>query len=202
MSHKDRLPDLVHKGITFKVETMRDEGHEAPWEDDDGRGVVTDWLNIDADTADAAKLRQLGHEERDGSARYFDVAATRAKAKAEGWGLSDEDRAKLPKHATKAQILDAIVEGEYRFLNGWCSNEWEYIGVIVTLPGTGIDASLWGIESNSGDYLQEVARDLADQIIGDPETQRRLRATEARTRELLGQVQDVLAEEDRKVVQP
>jgi hypothetical protein len=198
MSHKDRLPDLVHKGITFQVETMRAEGHGAPWEEDDGRGIVTDWLYY----PDDPNLRKLGNEGRDGNARYFDVAATRAKAKADGWGLSDEDRAKLPKRATKAQILDAIVEGEYRFLNGWCSDEWEYIGVIVSLPGTGIDASLWGIESNAGDYLQEVARELADQIIGDPETQSRLRATEARTRELLGQVQDVLAEEDRKEVQP
>lgn len=154
---------MDHKGIAFQVSTHHDDDHGPPWEDDDGRGIVTDWLYY----PDDPNLRKLGREQRDGTARYFDIAATRAKAAADGWGLNDEERAQLPPDATADQILDAVVEGEFRFLDGWCSDDWEYIGVVVTEPITGASAALWGIESCAGAYLQEVAREQADAVIAE-----------------------------------
>ena len=199
---RDVLPDLVYKGITFKVHTERDDDHDAPWEDGDGRGIVTDWLGsyglreVVANDYDGHTLRLLGREEY-GRARYFDMTATRSKALDEGWGLSDEDRAKLPDGYTDEQLLDAIVEKEYEHCEGWACDDWQYIGVIVSLPGTGIEASLWGIESNAGEYLTEVARELADQIIEDRETLRRLDSQIDRWREVEQQILDVREAEDR-----
>ena len=52
----------------------------------------------------------------------------------------------------------------------WCDGYWSYVGVVVTAQCpccedfTGPSASLWGIESDAGDYLEEVARELAEEL--------------------------------------
>lgn len=158
---------VTHKGITFDAWTERDDAAEAPWENgDDGRGVVTDWLDVhDQDDADdyrdPAKFRALGH---DGNrTRYFDVTATREKARAEGWGVQDP-----PPGATAEQIIDLAVEAEFKFLDGWCRDDWEYVGVGVRLPETGCESSLWGIESCATDFIRgEVVTELCEQVIKD-----------------------------------
>ena len=50
-------------------------------------------------------------------------------------------------------------------MRGWCDGTWCYVGVVVTREDTGASESLWGIESDAEDYLEEVARDLAHEII-------------------------------------
>ena len=160
---------FTHRGLNFTRHTERDDDGSPPWERGDGHGVVTDWIHADEAPEGA---RQLGH--REGTARYYDLAATRIKAVEERWGLCDADRAalaaRLGHDPTDEEVTAEAAERDYRFLNGWCLDEWEYVGVIVTLDGGGREcsASLWGMESNSGDqYFLETACELADQIIED-----------------------------------
>jgi hypothetical protein len=60
---------------------------------------------------------------------------------------------------------------DFERLRAWCNDEWCWAGVIVTpfceCCGDYAEAraeSLWGIESDAGDYLHEVAEELAEQV--------------------------------------
>lgn len=67
----------------------------------------------------------------------------------------------------------AAAMADYDRLRQWCDDQWCYVGVVVELvdeedePVSCHGASLWGIESDAGDYLEEVARELADEVIAD-----------------------------------
>lgn len=58
---------------------------------------------------------------------------------------------------------------DYERLRDWCNDHWHYVGVIVTATdsdGCEIDSrSLWGIESDAGDYLLEVANELLGELL-------------------------------------
>lgn len=51
-------------------------------------------------------------------------------------------------------------------VTGWTSNEREYVGAIVTLVDLPeASASLWGIEDYAGHYIENVANELAEQVM-------------------------------------
>jgi hypothetical protein len=57
---------------------------------------------------------------------------------------------------------------DYDRLRKWCSDQWHYCGIVVTAYREGIalgSASLWGIESDAGDYLLEVANELLPEAL-------------------------------------
>lgn len=54
---------------------------------------------------------------------------------------------------------------DFESLRDWCNDSWSYVGIVVTDDATGDSESLWGIESDAGEYLQEVRDELADQIL-------------------------------------
>jgi hypothetical protein len=57
------------------------------------------------------------------------------------------------------------VLADFNRLQAWLAGDWCYVGVIVTPDdGEGEPASLWGIESDCDDYLQDVAHELADEF--------------------------------------
>jgi len=57
---------------------------------------------------------------------------------------------------------------DYDRLRGWCTDQWRYIGVVVRRAGDcaccGETESLWGLESDAGEYVREVATELAEQL--------------------------------------
>lgn len=54
---------------------------------------------------------------------------------------------------------------DYERLRQWCNDQWSYVGIIVTHDDSGETESLWGIESDSPEYHEEVAQELADTIL-------------------------------------
>jgi len=70
---------------------------------------------------------------------------------------------------TKRQYAAAAAMADYDRLRQWCNDDWCYVGVIVESlddDGDAMDsASLWGIESDADDYLDEVAQDLAAELL-------------------------------------
>jgi hypothetical protein len=67
----------------------------------------------------------------------------------------------------------AAALADFDRLRRWCADDWCYVGVIVTLVDDDEDempefsASVWGIESDASDYLEETARELADEVLHD-----------------------------------
>lgn len=55
---------------------------------------------------------------------------------------------------------------DFENLKAWCEDEWCWIGIIVSRADDpdGESESLWGIESNCGDYASEVAKELAGEF--------------------------------------
>lgn len=173
---------LEYRGLRFTVTTEPDLDTGPPWEDCDGHGVVTDWVHHDSEQDTYASdyenpLKFLVLSRDHGSTRYYDVQASLRKARAEQWGLSDKELqqlrltelARTGQEPSADEIRNRAMLLDYQYLRGWCQDDWRYVGVVVTLQGTTIDRSLWGVEDSNDAYIAEVARELADQIIHEGE---------------------------------
>lgn len=166
-------------GLTFRVRVEPDNDSDPPWKSDCGHGEVTDWTARCKNSGERIIAQDRGHY------RYYDYAGAMAIAKRDAWGISEADRIKLAEtlgHApTTGQIFAAAVDADYERMRAWCADEWSYVGVCVQLldtdgaPVDGFQDALWGIESDAGDYLQEVAKDCAANIIAEHKISKRTR---------------------------
>lgn len=156
-----------HGGYSFRVMFPADEDHGAPWDNEDGHGVISDWTTRDK----AAGERVLCTDRN--SKRFYDVPASMKLARKDGWGCSHSTRVDnvfSSGHKTKGEAAACAVDEDYERMRRWCADQWSYIGVVVTLldydgEETDTRKSLWGIESDSDDYHVTVAKELADEII-------------------------------------
>lgn len=164
---------ITHAGLTFRVSIPYDDGHGAPWEECDGHGPVSDWRrNGWSRYPEKAPGERVIASDR-GSYRYYNVAEATRIAKRDGWGLGDADMAKLAANLgrapTRGEVAAAAVEHDFDYLRRWCTDQWHYVGVVVTLLDSEGDEtheseSLWGIESEATDCIAETAQELAERI--------------------------------------
>ena len=162
MPSKTRLDHLcdgdtfTYRGCKFRVDFQPDYDAEPPWGNDCCRGIVSDWTTRDKRPGEMLLHSYRGHK------RYFDFQAVVAKAKEEGWNCEPY------KTGTKGERAHRAAMAEYKYLRAWCNNDWCYVGVVVTRVGHGNkdyeSDSLWGVETWM-DYHQQVARDLAREIV-------------------------------------
>lgn len=159
---------IERNGRTYRVTVEHDDTMGAPWMNEDGHGHISDWTSRDKQPGE-----RLLAGSRHGRKRFYDIAETIRLATLDGWGLGPRDLAALAARArrepTRKQIVAEAVRLDFERMRGWCNDEWHYVGVIVELldddgDGTGEAASLWGIESDAGAYLDEVAADLVDEL--------------------------------------
>ena len=169
MSYRLESFDFDHVGKTFLAEIYTDDDMGAPWENSDCHGIVSDW-----ETRSKLPGEWVLCEDRR-SRRFYDAQETMKKARAENWGLSEPALAKLceslGRQATRGEIVAASVRADFEFLRGWCNDEWHYVVVCVRATdddgdaiGEPFDNALGGIESGNGDYIREVAIELASEI--------------------------------------
>lgn len=160
--------DQLPAGYYLHVKIKNDDCSDAPWDRDSGHGDVRhEWCSYG--TPKLARGETILHSER-GDHWIYNQGAAFVIAWRDGWGLSPDSLAKLTralgKKPTRSQIRAEAVRQDMAFLRGYLSDDWSYIGVCVTLydaADTEISSdSLWGIESNAGDYLLEVAAECAD----------------------------------------
>lgn len=166
MSDVIHTENIEHMGYTFRVEHVADHDHGAPWEMEDGHGVVSNWT-----TRDKYPGELVLNSDRS-SKRFYDLAETCRIALRDGWGARGAKDG-----MTSRQIAACAAREDYERLLAWCNDEWHYVGVVVTLldiEGNETDAqqSVWGVESDAVGYLGEVAHELAIACITD--TQLRL----------------------------
>lgn len=159
---------ITFRRAVYAVELIPDSDAGKPWEREDGHGPVSDWTNRDKRPGEMV-LCSDRHAKR-----YYDFQAATVEAKRDSWGLGPDDMALLIKRlgrpATRAEIVRQAVLDDFERLQRWCDDAWQYVGVVVTrLDAHGnrlehLQASLWGIESDAGEYLDETARDLIREI--------------------------------------
>lgn len=159
---------IEHKGLTFRVDTMPDECSDFPWDREDGHGPVRQTRNREDKRAGERVLVN----DRHAFWLYNEQEAMRI-AKRDGWGISTEDRSRFlantGREPTPNEVALAAVQADFQRLRGFLEGDWCYVGLVVTLldvdgEPTGETESLWGIESDAGEYLDETARELAGEI--------------------------------------
>lgn len=148
--------DMTHAGRTFRVEHHSDDTMGAPWEEHDGHGEVSGWTTRDKLPGELV----LNTDGR--SRRYYDYAGACRLARADRWDTPPYGTGTPGQRAARAARAD------FERLRDWCLDRWHWCGVVVVLldrDGGEIDrASLWGIESDAGAYLEEVAAELAAEL--------------------------------------
>lgn len=152
----DNGDTFTHDGLTFRLQIIPDHDHGAPWDEEDGHGPVSDWTTRDKRPGEMV----LCEDGRGRAKRFYDFAAAMRQAKAEGWNHA-------PYTGTRGERAVRAVFADFKRLQDWCEDRWQWCGVVVTCEDLPEEpkASLWGIESDAGDYFEEVARDLADELI-------------------------------------
>lgn len=158
-----RTEIIEQHGERYRVEYEFDHDHGAPWETDEGHGVVSERTRRDKRPSE----RVLN---TDGTrSRFYDIKASLEIAKRDDWGSYG-----FQTTGTKGQHYAEQVERDFEYLKAWCEDKWHYMGIIVTLlctcdkghdHETEYQASLWGIESN-GD-LSTYVQDLIGNVESD-----------------------------------
>lgn len=161
------IETIERDGYTFRVEHEFDEDAGCPWEREHGHGPVRHVRANDRGyhAKRPGELVLNGEFRRGGHVYVFDDACRNARA--EGWGTHSAEPG-----MSARQIAALAAREDYERMRAWCSGDWHYVGVIVTLldiEGNATDAQqcLWGIESDAGAYLSDTAQELAGECIHD-----------------------------------
>ena len=145
-------------GAQFAVTIEQDCDCGNPWEEEDGHGPVSDWTR-------RSKLPGELVLGQDGAyKRFYDFAEACRIARRDGWDCAPYGQGSKRNRASRAAMSD--LNRLRRFYEG----DWCYVGLTVRLldndgDDLGIYSSLYGIESDAGDYLDEVARELAEELL-------------------------------------
>lgn len=153
-------------GARFAVTLEPDADMGPPWENEDGHGPVSDWrrhaFGQGTKPPKAPGERILAWDQ--GHYRTYDFREACKVALRDGWGAPGDAG------MTRRQKAAHAAEADFQRLRAWCADQWCYVGVVVELlgddgHGTGDTASLWGMESDADEYIDETARELASDIL-------------------------------------
>ena len=147
--------------LPFRVEWFYDSDSDAPWDNEDGHGPVSDWEHR------SKKPGEMILNSDRGSHRFYDFAEAVKIAKRDGWNTAPYN---WPSEGARAH---AAAMADYERLRQWCTDQWHYCGIVVTLLDAdgdpdSVDASLWGIEDGlpgSSQYHEDVIQDLIAECV-------------------------------------
>jgi len=162
---------FTHNGNRFRVAFPYDDTQEAPWEREDGHGPVTDAPHVPRWSRYGRVSKRAGEREL-GEHWLYDFAEAVRIARRDGWRAPGDEAYIAGDSAKPGWLAHRAAEADFKRLSDWCNERWYYVGCVVTLldddgDATDYTASLWGIESDAGEYLAEVARELADEIVAE-----------------------------------
>ena len=147
--------------LSLRVEWFYDSDSDAPWDNEDGHGPVSDW------EPRSKKPGEMILNSDRGSHRFYDFAEAVKIAKRDGWNTAPYN---WPSEGARAH---AAAMADYERLRQWCTDQWHYCGIVVTLLDAdgdpdSVDASLWGIEDGlpgSSQYHEDVIQDLIAECV-------------------------------------
>lgn len=158
------MKTIIHDGMTFRLQTEYDHSVGPPHKCEDGHGEVREarrlYSNWPEKKPGELVLRNGGARDRD---ILYDFAGACKIALRDGWGTKADSAG-----MTRRQVAAMAAREDYDRLRGWYENEWDYVGVVVTLLDlegneTPCSESLWGIESDADDEIEKMAAELAEQ---------------------------------------
>jgi hypothetical protein len=163
---------ITVEGREFEVRKYHDEHTGPPWKEHDGHGTIREVHGYSRELEKKPGEKIIHSDGRDHW--LYDFAGTLEIAKKE-WGLNDAEKAKLAatlgREPTKNEIALAAVAQDMRYCQRWLRDEWHWMGVDVHIigpdgepEGDDFEHACWGFESE-GDYWQEVATRLAEDIL-------------------------------------
>jgi hypothetical protein len=169
---------VENNGRHYRVTIEHDDAARAPWEDCEGTIEVTRVVHNYGSYCGPSKKpsEYVFHRGYRGCYSYVvDIPQAIDKALSEHWGVSDAVCSGVAlakgRPMTEREVAVYAVNQNIEFIRGWCADEWQYVGVSVALldddgePEGEHGAALWGIESISGDYINDsVVPDLISQI--------------------------------------
>lgn len=152
-----------YKGYRFGIRFEPDYDHGAPWEESDGHGIVSEWTTRDKEPGERVLVSDYSHK------RYYNVVETLKIAKREGWDAP-------PYGGKKGEKAARAVQADFEYLRQWCNDQWRYAGVIVEQLDdddnpTGIEASLWGVETYKDYHEKDVVPELLDECMAQIEVE-------------------------------
>lgn len=174
-------------GRRFEVAQFHDDSGDTPNESEDGHGPVRY-----AEDRETLQRGEVVLCELQRGRMVYGFGAALVQASREGWGLGSEALQRLAnrigKKPTRGQIRAESVREDMSHLRGFYMGDWCYIGVSVRIlgpdgepEGADYEHALWGLES-FGDYWEEVARELASDILHTRAAAWRAALREARAR--------------------
>ena len=143
---------VQYGGLTFDVVFGSDTDMDAPWDNGDGYGIVSEW------TTRGKKAGEIVLSQDRRAKRYFDWAGTVKKARAEGWNTAPYDLVE-----TAGERAVRATQANFKYLKAWCDDEWNYVNITVTCRETGADYSCGGVETYN-DYDDEHAWGMIEQL--------------------------------------
>lgn len=160
------IDDTIERdGFTLRARIEHDSDTRAPWEEHDGHGPVSGWRKDGKRPGELVLAEMRGGYEPP-RRRFYDFAEACRIARRDGWDAAPYD---VPGETPRQRAAKAAM-ANYNRLRGWCDDSWNWCGVVVTASRAGVElgtASLWGIESDAGAYLVEVANELAGEALSD-----------------------------------
>lgn len=156
--------EIEHAGRAFMVKIYEDTDMGMPWDEHDGHGIVTDWERRPKMPGEMI-LCEDGR-----SRRFYDFAASCKRALADGWDCPPYGQGTPRQRAARAAMNDFLR------LRDFCQGGWHWCGIeVIPIDEDGgesadISASLWGIESDSDEYMRELAFELAAECLSQIET--------------------------------
>lgn len=165
---------FTHKGYSFTMKLYRDDYMGEPWKEHDGHGVVSEWTSRDKAPSEIVLCSDRS------SRRYYNWAESLKLALKDGWGPGEKRQVELEtaiqgrfgRGPTKGEIAVEAVKADFKHLKDWCEDRWFWCGVAVTFEKDGFSVdgyahAVWGIESESDGYLLEMAKEIADEVLGE-----------------------------------
>lgn len=149
--------EFQHKGSKYLASVYHDELMGEPWKEHDGHGPV----RFGADKSPGEMVLSDASRRGEKVWLYNYKEACRIALRDE-WGVPGGMK---PGESRRAYAARAALE-DFRHLRAWCRDDWLWVGVAVQRVENGIpvddpfEHTVWGIESNAGDYLRDVAIEL------------------------------------------
>lgn len=148
-------------GRRYGVKFEYDYDADAPWDGCDGHGAVRQSNRAHAEGRSDKRPgeRPLNHAGRNEYQFYYNWQGACELARTDGWNAEPYD--------APGRILRAV-QADFDYLRGYVNQDWQYVGVIVTLldengEETGESDALWSVETYE-DYHHTVAAELAAEI--------------------------------------
>ena len=128
------------EGFTLVATVYHDDHNEAPWDNEDGHGPVSEWTN---------RAKHPGEliltSERGGCHRYYDMQEAVRIARKDGWGYKGMPEGEAP--GARAAIA---ARKDFEALKAWCDDEWHYVGVAVVVSKNGVELTGQCMTTRSG----------------------------------------------------